>query len=416
MRRSLPFWPRTCRAAVVLAAGLSAFAVLPATVMVAGSAAAAPAAAQAPVFTSAPTATIQTQDDDGYLVTASCSPACTFTETGGLPPNVLLDSGGLIQGIPPEGSEGVYHFTITASDGAGTATQAFTLNVTQLAAIGVEGTDGQLWAQAPQLGPGWHALGGKIAGPPAVAAPPNTCCSEPPTAPVFIAAGTNGHLYIRSVPSGWEPLGPSTVSCVGAPAAVITGTPQSGPFTLTVACRGRDNGLWENAAGLPGSGLPVFTSAWKDLGGVLAAGPAAAPVNATMTFFARGTNGRIYTRTLSAGYSETSWSCLGQPNASATPVGGAIVNGVVVRYTSFVCEGQDHALWESIFNGSALGSWSQFYSQGGSVIGSPAIASAGSANEQVVEGTDHAIWVGIPGKWVRLGGHAVGGAGAAALN
>jgi hypothetical protein len=126
----------------------------------------------------------------------------------------------------------INHFTITAANSAGAATQAFTFNVDQLAAIGVEGTDGQLYAQAPQLNPGWHPLGGKITAPPAVAAPPNSCCtapSQPPTAPVFIATGTTKLLYIRSVTAGWEKPGPVAGSCTGAPAAAIAGTPPEGP-------------------------------------------------------------------------------------------------------------------------------------------------------------------------------------------
>ncbi len=412
-------WQRFRSTAAMLIPALTALAMVP--VIVAGAASAAAAVSQAPVFTSAPTATIQTQDGDGYQVTASCDPACTFTSAGVLPPTVQIDSGGLIEGAPPEGSEGVYHFTVIASNSAGTATQAFTLNVDQLAAIGVEGTDGQLWVQSPQLSPGWHSLGGKIAAPPAVAAPPNTCCTYPsqsPTIPVFIATGTDGHLWARTATSLWQVLSP-TGTCVGAPAAVITGTPLTGPFTLTVACRGTDNALWENSVTLLGNGLPpTIMTAWRDLGGVLRAGPAVAPVNGTITFFALGTTGRIYTRTLATGYQETSWPCIGQPNAAAQTVGEAVVNGVDTQSTDFVCEGADHALWQSVFNwnGAALGTWSVFYSQGGSVVGSPAIAPAGSAIEQVVEGTDHAIWVGIPGKWVRLGGQAVGGVGAAALN
>ncbi len=408
------FWYpwRRPRPAISVAA-LGVISVLWAIVMGAGSAA---AATGQPVFTSAPTATFQTEGNNAYIVAASCDPACAFTAFGDLPPDVQIDPGGLLWGSPPPGTEGVYDFTITASNSVGTATQAFTLNMTQLAAIGVEGTDGQLWVQAPQLGPGWHSLGGKIKAPPAVVAPPVTCCTagSPPMAPLFVATGTTKNLYIRSVTAGWEELGPVAASCIGAPAASITGTAPSGPFTLTVACRGLNNALWEDSASLPSSGLPVFTSSWKDLGGVLTAGPAVAPVNGTITFFALGTTGRIYIRTLSSGYSETDWSCLGQPNASAWPVGGETVNGVPVLNTSFVCQGDDHEFWESNAGGAT---WSPIGPLGGSLVGDPAIATAGSALEPVAEGTDHAIWVRtLSSSWVSLGGQAVGGVGAAALN
>jgi hypothetical protein len=166
---------------------------------------------------------------------------------------------------------------------------------------------------------------------------------------------------------------------------------------------------------LPASGLPAFTSSWQDLGGVLTAGPAAAAVDGTMTFFALGTTGRIYTRTLAAGYSETTWSCLGQPNASAWPVGGQSVNGVAVLETSFACQGTDHAFLNS--NYDQFTGWSPVASFGGTLIGGPATATAGAALEPVAEGTNHAIWVHtLAGTWVSLGGQAVGGVGATALN
>lgn len=41
-------------------------------------------------------------------------------------------------------------------------------------AVGVVGTDGALWAQAPVLGPGWHRLGGHLIASPAIAAVPTT--------------------------------------------------------------------------------------------------------------------------------------------------------------------------------------------------------------------------------------------------
>ncbi len=401
----------------ILTAALSAAALLLAIPTGAGSAAA--AATQAPVFTSAPTATFLTEQGNGFTVTATCTPACTFSATGTLPSGVDLSSAGLLSGNVAEGTEGVHHFTITASNSTGTATQAFTLEVNEGDAIGVEGTDGQLWAQAPQLAPGWQPLGGRMTAPPAVVAPPTTCCSEPEptTAPVFIGTSTSKQLFIRSVTAGWQLLSP-TGYCVGAPGAAITGTPVTGPFTLTVACRGTDNALWENSVTLQTNGLPpTITTSWKDLGGVLRAGPAVAPVNGTITFFVLGTTGRIYTRTLTTGYSETSWACIGQPNASAWPVGGSIEDDTYVLNTSFGCQGTDHNFWEADYN--QFSGWSRFYGEypAGSLIGGPAIATSGSAIEPVAEGTNHAIWVlTTSDDWVSLGGQAVGGVGAAALS
>jgi Putative Ig domain len=416
MRQLRRFWLRPRTAAPVLVAALAVAALVPVIVTSAGSATA--AASQRPVFTSAPTATFLTEQSNGVDITANCTPACTFSATGTLPPGVALSSAGVLAGMPAEGSEGAHHFTITASNTAGTATQAFTLNVNQVSAIGVEGTDGQLWAQAPQLPPGWQPLGGKIIAPPAVAAPPTTCCSEPepPVAPVFIATGTTEQLFVRSVTAGWRLLSP-TGRCIGAPGAVITGTPVTGPFTLTVACRGTDNALWENSVTMQPNGLPpTIMTSWKDLGGVLRAGPAVAPVNGTVTFFVLGTTGRIYTRTMTAGYTEMPWSCIGQP-ATATPAqSGLLVNGVPPLITWFGCEGSDHNFWQSEY--TQFNGWTPFGGNypAGSLIGTPALATPAGDFEPVVEGTNHAIWVlsNTP-RWVSLGGQAVGGAGAAAL-
>jgi hypothetical protein len=68
--RQLLFQQRSRAAAVILIAALTAVAELSAIVTGAGRA----AADQTPVFTSAPTATIQTEDNGGYVITASCDP------------------------------------------------------------------------------------------------------------------------------------------------------------------------------------------------------------------------------------------------------------------------------------------------------------------------------------------------------
>jgi hypothetical protein len=66
-------------------------------------------------------------------------PAVTVTETGKLPAGVTLSSTGALGGIPKAGTGGVYHFTITASNGVApallTGTEPFTLTVHQAPAI-----------------------------------------------------------------------------------------------------------------------------------------------------------------------------------------------------------------------------------------------------------------------------------------
>ena len=266
-------------------------------------------------------------------------------------------------------------------------------------AVGAEGSDGQLWVQAPQLGRGWHALGGKLIAPPAVAAAPNPDGSTP-AQPLFIATSSNNKLYIRSLTAGWQLLGPATATCAGGPAAVIA------DGTLTVACRGLNNSaLWENSAAVPTSGLPRFTHGWTSLGGVLTASPAAAPVGGVMTFFAPSTGGRIWTRTLSTGYTVTPWLCIGAPAAAAQAASGD---------TIFACQGGSHALYVATNGGAG---WSSAVSLGGSLIAGPGVAATSQVPELLAEGPYQAVWerTSLTG-WASLGGVVVGGVGAVALN
>jgi hypothetical protein len=264
-------------------------------------------------------------------------------------------------------------------------------------AVGAEGPHAQLWVQAPQLGSGWHSLGGTIVAPPAVAAAPIPYASTQ-AQPLFIATSSNKQLYIRSLSTSWARLGSASMPCTGGPAAVITGG------TLTVACRGPNNALWYNTAALPSSGLPKFTGAWTSLGGVLTAAPAVAPVGGVLTFFARSTNGHIYTRTVGSGFKQMPWACIGAPAAAAEPVSGDTV---------FACQGGNHTLYEAANGGAG---WTAAVSLGGSLIGGPGIAAASRVTEALAEGSNGAVYARTPFGWSSLGGAVVGGVGAAALN
>jgi hypothetical protein len=283
-----------------------------------------------------------------------------------------------------------------ASGDWATGAAEVTLSAPPAVAVGAEGPHAQLWVQAPQLGSGWHSLGGQLTAPPAVAAAPNTDGSTP-ASPLFTATSTNKLLYIRSLTTGWQAIGPNRQSCVGGPAAVITGT------TLTVACRGTNNALWWNSATVPPSGLPKFTVAWASLGGSLTAAPAVAPVGGKLWFFVRGPNGHIFLRTLTSGFTQMAWACIGAPAAA---VGAA-------SDTIFACQGGNHALFVATNGGAG---WSTAVSLGGSLIGGPGVAAASRVPELLAEGSNGAVYERTPLGWTGLGGAAVGGVGAAALN
>jgi large repetitive protein len=356
---------------------------------------------QAPAFTSAAQTTFVANTSSSFTVTATGFPAPSFSESGPLPSGVTFTSGGVLSGTPATGTVGSYPMTITATSSAGTATQSFSLTVTAspaAAAIGVQGTNGALYVQAPQLTAGWQSLGGQITGPPAVVAAPNPDGASPES-PLFVATGTNGYLYVRSLTLGWQRVGPETASCLGSPAAVITGS------TLTVACEGANRALFYNTAPLPSSGLPAFTTGWTNLGGTLAAGPAIAPVGGTLTFFALGTNGHIYLRTLTTGFAEQPWTCTGSPAAALQAASGVTVFG---------CHGGGNALWEATSSGSG---WSSPVSLGGTLIGGPAIAATSQQIEFFAEGTSAAVYERtLATGWASLGGSVIGGVGAAGLN
>jgi len=89
-----------------------------------------------PSITSANSTTFTVGSAGSFTVTATGSPAPTFSETGVLPSGVTLSTAGLLSGTPAAGTGGTYPITITASNGVSpNATQPFTLTVNQPPAI-----------------------------------------------------------------------------------------------------------------------------------------------------------------------------------------------------------------------------------------------------------------------------------------
>jgi hypothetical protein len=84
----------------------------------------------APVITSANNALFVASQASSFHVTATGTPAPTFSTTGTLPHGVTLSSSGLLSGTPAQGSGGTYQFTVTANNGTlPNATQSFVLTV-----------------------------------------------------------------------------------------------------------------------------------------------------------------------------------------------------------------------------------------------------------------------------------------------
>ena len=97
----------------------------------------APLAPEPPAITSANSATYTLGVAGAFRVTATGSPAPTFSESGSLPGGIALNRfTGAFSGSPGFGSQGNYSILITATNGVGTpATQTFTLNVNQIASF-----------------------------------------------------------------------------------------------------------------------------------------------------------------------------------------------------------------------------------------------------------------------------------------
>jgi hypothetical protein len=91
---------------------------------------------QAPAITSATSTTFAVGTAGTFSVTATGTPAPTFSETGNLPSGVTLTSAGVLSGTPAAGTGGAYPIIITAQNGVSpNATQNFTLTVNQAPAI-----------------------------------------------------------------------------------------------------------------------------------------------------------------------------------------------------------------------------------------------------------------------------------------
>jgi hypothetical protein len=262
-------------------------------------------------------------------------------------------------------------------------------------AVGVEGETGAIYGAAPQLGTGWHGLGGRTIGAPAVAAVPT---SSGPANPLFVATGTNHTLYVRSLHQPWHVLGRSY--CLDNPAAAVIGG------ALYVACEGGNHALYVGATGVPSTGLPTI-SHFSNLGGVLAAGPALASVggpNGTVFFFATGKSGGLYTRTVHTGWGRLALTCTGHPAAGIASAGST---------TYVACDSGGHLLYITS-NGHG---WSARTNLGGALVNGPGVAATNLGVFFLVEGRNHNAYVhGLSGGWVNVGGYLLTGVGSVGLN
>jgi peptidoglycan-N-acetylglucosamine deacetylase len=357
------------------------------------------AAPPAITITSLPPAGLGTPYSATVGATGGLAPYAWSISQGSLPQGLSLNSAtGVISGTPE--LLGTSSFTLQVTDAQSPpalATRQLSVNVGS-AAVAAEGTDGAMWAQAPQLPSGWQSLGGRIIAAPAVAAVPQSSGVD---SPLFIATGTDHSLWIRSLDENWTSLTPGLFTfCLDNPAAVVTGS-ASAPM-LTVACQGANHGLWAATVAVPSSGLPSV-GAWTNLGGSLGAGPAVAPVNGVITYFVTASfhNGQVWTRTNNTNWEGTSLFCIGHP-AAAIAQGGTT--------TWFGCQGGNGQAWD--------GALSDVTDEGGAIVPGPGLGITSADDFMFAEASfgSHSVWFRTPASnWVDLGGSVVNGVGAVGL-
>ena len=210
---------------------------------------------------------------------------------------------------------------------------------------------------------GSSSLGGALTAPPAVARDVARART------LFIGAGTNGRLYVRSGSAPWAVLAGAT-GC-SEPAAAISGN------SLLVTCRAASGHLMVGRVTLTNL-LPVAAT-FGDLGGSMMGGPAVGLVGAGWRYFVRGTNGRLYQRGDATTWSLAGAACESRPAAASG--GGQSWVSCVAPIT--------HAL--------VLGRWTSagwsFRTVGGSALGGPGLAATaiGAVTAWVI-GSNHALY------------------------
>jgi hypothetical protein len=239
-----------------------------------------------------------------------------------------------------------------------------------------EGTYHALWHKHYQPGSGWSAweyLGGYLTSSPAATSPANG------TIDVF-ARGTDAALYSKQLSGGvwgpWNKIGGQLLAGTG-PAAYNWGSTQTGWFVT-----GTNHALyymWKDSAGVHG---------WEYLGGYLTSSPAAASRSSgTIDVFARGTDAALYTKQLSGGVWNKSWTPFGGQVASGTSPAACAQGPNSIEVS---VQGTDHALWHMSSQGPV---WSAWASLGGVLTSSPALTSPASGTIDVfARGSDNGLW------------------------
>jgi hypothetical protein len=274
--------------------------------------------------------------------------------------------------------------------------------------VAVQGTNSQVYIKANINSAGygginpalWYSLGGQTVAPPAVVDIGNQ--------PYYIATGTNGALFIRTINTGWNQFAPSF--CFNSPSATWNGV------FLYVACRGGDSALWV-ARTLAAPGQISFPSVvWTDYGGGLSDGPATVlqgGFGSPPAFVAPTSSGLVWYHgpAVSDAWVPTNENCVGGHLAADSGPGKTPVGA---------CRGPDAQAWFSFLPGIP-----PFVTdpQGGVIVGGPGVTSANNDTGSPIVyamGTDGQVWAHDTNAptfaWAPLGGQVLNGVEAAYIN
>ncbi len=200
--------------------------------------------AKAPTFTAAePPASLTAGQQVSYALAASGAPAPSFAATGTLPPGLTLGADGVLSGTPT--TAGVFAFSVTATNAAGTATAGpFTVTVAE----GIPGAPTGVTA-TPADGAAtvsWQALtstgGSDLTGYTVIAQPGGRGCTTDTALTCTVTGLTNGTAYtftVTATNAGGRTSAPSAPSAAvvpaGAPGAPVAVAVLPGDGTAAVS-------------------------------------------------------------------------------------------------------------------------------------------------------------------------------------
>lgn len=194
---------------------------------------------------------------------------------------------------------------------------------------------------------------------------------------VVAVRGTDGFLWLRLRSQGvWGPW--HNVGGVLSASPTVVGDATG---RIDVVVRGSDNRLW--ARSLPAGGT---WSSWTDLGGVASSGPAAlSPSPGDLDVYVTGADGQVMRRARLGGV-WSAWQALG----GLTYTGPTVTRDSQSGVTSVFVRGTNNGLY---LRQRTPSGWTSWQNLGGVLIDAPAaLAVGGSGIDVVVRGGDNALW------------------------